>query len=162
MGVVGLVLVRVLGAGKAEPDRNQALFFSFLPVPGKPIWGKKFGMAVGVDSIVLVAPVLDDHPGFCQGQEPFLIEALVTQAIMEAFHIGILPGTAISQTPYSPSQFRPQLLLILPCLPSFIWFFANSSISYPWAVSHSRTLATSFKLFRLGLSRTNELRAVAP
>ena len=65
-------------------------------------------------------PDLDDNPGFCQGQEPFLIEALVSQAIMEAFHIGILPGTATSQTPYSPPQFRPQLLLILPCLPSFI------------------------------------------
>ena len=47
-----------------------------------------------VNSIVFVAPVLDDNTGFCQGQELFLIEALVTQAIMEAFHMGILPGTA--------------------------------------------------------------------
>ena len=68
--------------------------FSFLPVSGNHIWGKESQIAVRVDSIVLVAPVFDDNTGFCQRKEPLLIEALVTQTIMEAFHVGILPWTA--------------------------------------------------------------------
>ena len=49
-------------------------------------------MAVGVDSIVLFAPVLDDNTGLCQREEPLLIQALITQAVMEAFHMTILQG----------------------------------------------------------------------
>jgi len=51
-------------------------------------------MAVRVDSIVLFAPVLDDNTGLCQREEPLLIQALITQAVMEAFHMTILPRTS--------------------------------------------------------------------
>ena len=68
--------------------------FSFLPVSGNHIWGKESQIAVRVDSIVLVTPVFDDNTGFCQRKEPLLIETLITQTIMETFHIGILPRTS--------------------------------------------------------------------
>ena len=80
--------------GRRSLTATKGSLFSFLPVSGNHIWGKKSEVAVRVNSIVFVAPVLDDNSSFCQGQEPFLIETFVTQAIMEAFHIGILPGTA--------------------------------------------------------------------
>ena len=80
--------------------------FSFLPVSGNHIWGKESQIAVRVDSIVLVAPVFDDNTGFCQRKEPLLIEALVTQTIMEAFHVGILPVTARSRAAKTSSAFR--------------------------------------------------------
>ena len=68
--------------------------FSLLSVFGKHIWGKESQIAVRVDSIVLVGPVFDDNTGFCQRKEPLLIETLITQTIMETFHIGILPRTS--------------------------------------------------------------------
>ena len=80
--------------GRRSLTATKDCLFSLLPVFGKHIWGKESQMAVRVDSIVLFAPVLDDNTGFCQRKEPLLIEALVTQTIMEAFHVGILPWTA--------------------------------------------------------------------
>ena len=49
-------------------------------------------MAVRMDAVVLLAPVLDDDPCLGEGEEPFLVQALVTEAVMEALHMTILPG----------------------------------------------------------------------
>ena len=73
--------------GRRSLTATKDSLFSLLPVFGKHIWGKVSEMAVRVDSIVLFAPVLDDNTGLCQREEPPLIQALITQAVMGAFHM---------------------------------------------------------------------------
>ena len=86
-------------------------------------------MAVGVDSIVLFAPVLDDNTGLCQREEPLLIQALITQAVMEAFHMTILPGT----TRLNIQRFDFVLIEILPGNPgNKLWTIIGTNVTrYP-------------------------------
>lgn len=46
------------------------------------------------DRVVLIAPLLNDDPGFRQAVEDFLVEALVTQFAVEGLAIAVLPGAA--------------------------------------------------------------------
>ena len=46
------------------------------------------------DSVVLIAPLLDDDPGLLQTVEDFLIEAFVAQFAVEGLAIAVLPWTA--------------------------------------------------------------------
>jgi hypothetical protein len=68
------------------------------------------------DSVVLIAPLLDDDPGFLQAVEDLLIEAFVARFAVEGLAISVLPLAASSM--YSvfdsgpASQFRTILDVI--------------------------------------------------
>ena len=49
---------------------------------------------MGSDSVVVVAPLLDEDLGLLQAVEDFAIEQLVPQLAVEAFAIAVLPGAA--------------------------------------------------------------------
>jgi hypothetical protein len=49
---------------------------------------------VGLDGVVLDAPVLDQHLGLEQAAEGLDGEQLIAQAATEALHIRVLPGRA--------------------------------------------------------------------
>ena len=51
-------------------------------------------IAVRASVVVVVAEVSDDHAGFAQCPELLLVEALVTEAAMEALHAAVLPRAA--------------------------------------------------------------------
>ena len=50
--------------------------------------------AVGPVGVVVVAPVLDDHPGFQERVEAPRVEQLVAQSAVEGFDPGVLPRRA--------------------------------------------------------------------
>jgi len=54
-------------------------------------WGSIRKAAVRADRIVFLAEDLDAALGVEQIQEPLPIQAIVAEAAMEAFHIGVLP-----------------------------------------------------------------------
>ena len=47
-----------------------------------------------VDVVVEVAPFFDDNTGFGHAQKDLLIEAFVTQSVVEALDVTVLPRTA--------------------------------------------------------------------
>ena len=51
-------------------------------------------LAVGTRVVVVLAEVGDDHPRLGECPKRLLVEALVAEAAMEAFHAAVLPGAA--------------------------------------------------------------------
>ncbi|MEY4967172.1 MAG: hypothetical protein RL274_2755 [Pseudomonadota bacterium] len=51
---------------------------------------------MGSDGVVVVAPLLDEGPGFLEATEDFSIEQFVPQLAVEAFAIAVLPTASQS------------------------------------------------------------------
>jgi len=49
---------------------------------------------MGSDGVVVVAPLLDENPGFLETAEDFAVQQLVPQLAVEAFAIAVLPRAA--------------------------------------------------------------------
>ena len=49
---------------------------------------------MGSDGVVVVAPLLDEDPGFLEAAEDLPVEKFVPQLAVEAFAIAVLPGAS--------------------------------------------------------------------
>ena len=58
----------------------------------KAHWADVATLAVRMRVVVMVTEVRDDHPSFAERPELLLVEALVTEASVEALDEAILPG----------------------------------------------------------------------
>jgi len=53
---------------------------------------------MGSDGVVVVAPLLDEDPGFLEAAEDLPVEKFVPQLAVEAFAIAVLPGASVRPT----------------------------------------------------------------
>ena len=56
--------------------------------------------AVGTFAVMILPPLFDDTPGFCQGNENILVQAFIAQPSVETFHetvIGRFPRPTVLQ-----------------------------------------------------------------
>ena len=50
--------------------------------------------AVGTVAIIILAPLLDETPGFCQGNENILVQAFIAEPSVETFHKTVICGVS--------------------------------------------------------------------
>ena len=64
-----------------------------MPLPQEFVWRAVIQTAVGTILVVLPAPTLHQPLGFCHTTKDLPIQAFRPQLLVEAFSVGILPGT---------------------------------------------------------------------
>ena len=66
--------------------------------------------AVGTVAIIILAPLLDETPGFCQGNENILVQAFIAEPSVETFH-----ETVIGRFP-RPTMRQANAMFLRPCI----------------------------------------------
>ena len=66
--------------------------------------------AVGTVAIIILAPLLDETPGFCQGNENILVQAFIAEPSVETFHKTVICGVS------GPAMRQANAMFLRPCI----------------------------------------------
>ena len=71
--------------------------------------------AVGTVAIIILAPLLDETPGFCQGNENILVQAFIAEPSVETFHKTVICGFSGPTMRQANAMFLRPFIQGVPC-----------------------------------------------
>ena len=71
--------------------------------------------AVGTVAIIILAPLLDETPGFCQGNENILVQAFIAEPSVETLYKTVICGFFRSTVFQTNAMFLRPFIQGMPC-----------------------------------------------
>ena len=83
-------------------------------MPGK-LRGFATQVRCGTVAIIILAPLLDETPGFCQGNENILVQAFIAEPSVETFHKTVICGVSGPTMRQANAMFLRPFIQGMPC-----------------------------------------------